>query len=182
LKETQVKRFWFAVLLIVAVGAAASPQSPYVGEDSREVKALSPQEMDDLLNGRGMGLAKAAELNQYPGPRHVLDLAKELKLTAEQRTQTKAVFETMAAEAKSFGARLVELERDLDRRFAERTIDAKSLGLLLSKIGELQGLLRSVHLYAHIEQRSLLSHHQIQHYDELRGYGEAHATRPGHSH
>jgi hypothetical protein len=129
-----------------------------------------------------MGLAKVAELNQYPGPRHVLDLAKELKLTAEQRTQTKAVFETMAAEAKSFGARLVELERDLDRRFAERTIDAKSLGLLLSKIGELQGLLRSVHLYAHIEQRSLLSHHQIQHYDELRGYGGAHATRPGHSH
>jgi hypothetical protein len=31
-----------------------------------------------------MGMAKAAELNGYPGPRHVLDLSPELHLTDAQ--------------------------------------------------------------------------------------------------
>jgi hypothetical protein len=36
-----------------------------------------------LLKGDGMGFAKAAELNGYPGPAHVLSVAKELNLTDE---------------------------------------------------------------------------------------------------
>ena len=32
-----------------------------------------------------MGLALAAELNGYPGPSHVLELADKLELSAEQR-------------------------------------------------------------------------------------------------
>ena len=33
---------------------------------------------------RGMGYAKAAELNSYPDPKHVLELSKELDLTKRQ--------------------------------------------------------------------------------------------------
>src|ERR1043166_1905183 len=44
--------------------------SPYAGQQSREIKSLSDQEIDGLKNARGLGLAKAAELNGYPGPRH----------------------------------------------------------------------------------------------------------------
>ena len=37
-----------------------------------------------------MGLAKAAELNHYPGPAHVLTLATELALTPDQKARTDA--------------------------------------------------------------------------------------------
>lgn len=53
--------------------------SPYAGQESREIKALSPDEIAALRKGDGMGFAKAAELNGYPGPRHVLDLAAEFR-------------------------------------------------------------------------------------------------------
>jgi hypothetical protein len=80
-----VKNLVFGVIMsIVAVAAAANTDSPYVGQETRDIKALSQQDIDDYLNGRGMGYAKAAELNHYPGPRHVLDLAHTLALTPEQ--------------------------------------------------------------------------------------------------
>src|SRR5215510_12326186 len=73
----------FAVLAIVAATATSSAQtvSPYTGQEQRAIKALSDEEIRDLLEARGMGLAKAAELNSYPGPLHVLQLANELELS-----------------------------------------------------------------------------------------------------
>ena len=32
-------------------------QSPYLSQEHREIKALSPQEISDYLSGKGMGLA-----------------------------------------------------------------------------------------------------------------------------
>ena len=61
--------------------------SPYSGLETRAIKALSDSQIADLKAGRGMGLALAAELNGYPGPMHVLELADELVLSVEQRTQ-----------------------------------------------------------------------------------------------
>ena len=57
--------------LILAITTGA--QSPYAGEESRAIKSLSASEIQALRQGHGMGYAKAAELNHYPGPRHVLD-------------------------------------------------------------------------------------------------------------
>ena len=57
---------------------------------TRPIKALSDDQVADLKNGRGMGLALAAELNGYPGPAHVLELADKLALSADQRTQSAA--------------------------------------------------------------------------------------------
>ena len=54
--------------------AADMPTSPYAGQQNRPVKALSPEDIAALRNGEGMGMAKAAELNGYPGPAHVLAL------------------------------------------------------------------------------------------------------------
>ena len=60
-----------------ANGAALGehPLSPYAGQQTRAIKALSPEDLAGLLNGEGRGMAKAAELNGYPGPVHVLELA-----------------------------------------------------------------------------------------------------------
>ena len=75
-----------SLVVIVASAASATAQttSPYAGQQQRTIKALSDQEIGDLLEGRGMGLAKAGELNSYPGPLHVLQLA-EHATGAEQR-------------------------------------------------------------------------------------------------
>ncbi len=68
----------FALCLSPSLTLAQSGHSPYVGREQREIKSLSPGDIQMYLQGHGMGMAKAAELNHYPGPKHVLDLAKEL--------------------------------------------------------------------------------------------------------
>ena len=100
-------------LLFFTVPAAANAPSPYVGQEQRAVKALSQQEIDDLRNGRGMGLAKAAELNSYPGPAHVLELQRELGLTARQIERTTALHHRMSAEAKALGEAILQREAGL---------------------------------------------------------------------
>ena len=105
---------------------AASPApSPYAGEQSRGIKALSAQEVEALLAGQGMGFAKAAELNGYPGPAHVLELAGDLELTGDQRRLTVELFAAMEREAVLVGRELVDAERRLDRLFAERSVEPR---------------------------------------------------------
>jgi hypothetical protein len=65
-----------------------------------------------------MGLALAAELNGYPGPYHVLELADKLELSADQRVSIQRLFDSMKAEALPLGAKLIEQEADLDKQFA----------------------------------------------------------------
>src|ERR1051325_7248711 len=144
----------FVFAVIALAGCAASPPAPYAGQQSRDIKALSEREVDDLLAGRGMGLAKAAELNGYPGPAHVLELAAQLELTSEQKTKTEALFETMQARAIMLGKELVQEERALDRLFASRTVSSVTLENVLARIGRLQGQVRRVHLAARGKSRS----------------------------
>jgi hypothetical protein len=59
------------------------------------MKALAPERIEDLLMGRGAGHALSAELNHYPGPKHVLDLATELPLTPMQQQQARDSFAAM---------------------------------------------------------------------------------------
>ena len=157
----------------------------YAGEERREIKSLSTDEIEQLLQGHGMGLAKAAELNHYPGPRHVLDLGAQLELTPAQRTATEAAFRRMQDEAVRLGKQIVERERALDAMFAKGEIDAEKLRAATSEIAGLQGNLRAAHLTAHLEMRRLLSPQQIKKYDELRGYagtGKQTPASPQHNH
>jgi Spy/CpxP family protein refolding chaperone len=158
-------------LVLLAGSASSNAQSPYVGQELRDIKALSPQEIADYLAGKGMGLAKAAELNGYPGPAHVLELAVQLELTAEQRAKTEALQQQMQSSAVTLGKALVEEERALDQLFASRTVNATILANALARIGRLQGQLRQVHLEAHLEQTALLTPQQVARYSQLRGYG-----------
>ncbi len=173
-------------LLALWVGLSAvayaqeAKQGGYAGEERREIKSLAPEEVEQLLNGHGMGLAKAAELNHYPGPRHVLELAAELQLTPDQRARTQATFTRMRDETIALGRRIVERERALDAMFAKGDIDAGKLRAATAEIARLQGELRAAHLAAHLEMRRLLSPQQVKKYDELRGYANGH--KPGRQH
>jgi len=150
--------------------ASANQASPYVGQEQREIKSLSPDEVKDYLAGKGMGLAKAAELNQYPGPVHVLELASQLNLSAEQKARTQALFNDMQAKAVHFGRMLVEEERNLDTLFSSKTITPATLATSLKRIGMLQAQVRQAHLEAHLAQAGILSPAQAAKYVELRGY------------
>jgi Spy/CpxP family protein refolding chaperone len=167
-----IRMAFFASLIIVATTATSSAQttSPYAGQEQRTIKALSEEEIRDLLEARGMGLAKPAELNSYPGPLHVLQLANQLGLSDAQRKATDSLYATMRERALSIGRQIVEAERTLDRAFANAAIEPVTLRSQLRAIATLQGELRAVHLEAHLAQRSLLTPEQIAQYDVLRGY------------
>jgi Spy/CpxP family protein refolding chaperone len=168
-------KVWVAVVLLLAAGSAVAQQhqhghSPYPGSQTRSIKALSGQQVADLRAGRGMGLALAAELNGYPGPLHVLELADRLELTAGQRGQVQQLYDAMKSEAIEAGERLIADERELDRQFAEGTMKPTTLAALTARIGETQGQLRAVHLKYHLTTAELLTPDQKRRYAELRGY------------
>jgi Spy/CpxP family protein refolding chaperone len=145
------------------------------------LQALSPDAIQGLLEGRGMGLAKAAELNSYPGPKHVLEMADSLKLTPEQRAAVQKSHDEMKATAVALGKEIVDLERQLNHAFASTTIDARRLAELTSSIAERQGKLRYAHLAAHLTTRGELTPEQIKAYDLARGYGsDKPAAHTGH--
>ena len=120
---------------------------------------------------REWSLAKAAELNGYPGPAHVLELASQLSLTPEQRSRTEALFASMESKAIALGRALVDEERRLDQLFATKTVTAEELARSLGTIGALQGKVRGAHLEAHLTQAAILTPEQNARYARLRGYG-----------
>jgi hypothetical protein len=165
-----------AVIVLFAGSAQAQHHelkhdpSPYAGMQSRAVKALSDQQIADLRAGRGMGLALAAELNGYPGPMHVLELADRLGLSGEQRRAVRQLFDAMQAEAIAVGEKWIDGEATLDRAFKDRTITPQRLAELSAAIGKAQGELRAVHLKYHLTTAELLSPDQTRRYSHLRGY------------
>ena len=169
------------VALLIAVPVHAADM-PYAGQQSRPIKALSDDDIAALQNGEGMGMAKAAELNGYPGPKHVLDLARQLQLTDGQWRGVQAIFDRMSAAAKPLGGKLIAQEQALDQLFAKGDITPDRLVVATAAIAELQGRLRSVHLAAHLETRALLSPDQIARYQQLRGYGDQQAPAQQHRH
>ncbi len=168
------------VLASLVLLSSASAETPYAGMQTRPIKALSEQQIADLGAGRGMGLALAAELNGYPGPAHVLELADKLELSTNQRTRVQGLFDSMKAEAIPLGSRLIAQEADLERQFANRTVTPETLKVSTAAIAETQGALRDTHLKYHLLTGEILTPHQMMRYAELRGYeGEVH---PHHHH
>jgi Spy/CpxP family protein refolding chaperone len=161
----------FVVMLVVpALTLAQHIHSPYVGQEKRAIKALSEEETQALLSGQGMGLAKVAELNHYPGPRHVLESVPQLQLSEAQRAQTQQIYDRMHQEAVHLGALIIDKERELENLFATEAVNSNNLPSLAKQLAQLQGELRLVHLQAHVEMKRVLSREQIDTYDVLWGH------------
>lgn len=160
---------------------------PYAGQERREIASLSETDVDAILAGRGWGLAKPAELNGYPGPAHVLELAEELALSDAQRAQVQAIFNEMEAAAKTAGAAYVESEAHLTEVFRMGHASPERLDVLLAASADALARLRMVHLAAHLKVTPILNEEQKQKYARLRGYddetgGHGTAAHGGHSH
>jgi hypothetical protein len=133
--------------------------------------ALSPEEVEQYRAGAGMGYAKAAEHNHFPGPMHVLELAGPLALSVEQRTATERLMQAHKAEARALGAKLVAAEQALEQLFRGGGVTDTELQKAVGEAARLQGQYRLSHLETHRRMRALLSEEQVRRYDTLRGYG-----------
>lgn len=151
---------------------------PYAGQDQRQISSLSAKDIAALEAGEGWGLAKPAELNGYPGPAHVLELAGELDFDATQDRAIRAEFASMRNEAKMLGRALIEAEAALDDVFRGGSAHPDALRASLADIEGIRTRLRESHLAAHLAIAPLLTEAQTRQYAELRGY---HAGRTDHS-
>jgi Spy/CpxP family protein refolding chaperone len=159
-----------AVLAAFFASAASAQHSTYAGQEKRAIKALSDDEIRQYRSGAGMGYAQAAELNAFPGPMHVLELADKLTLSPEQRAATRRLMDEHKAEARAIGAKLVEAEAALDRLFVSGRVDEAVLAGQVRRVAAVQGEYRLSHLATHRRMQALLTAEQIRRYGELRGY------------
>jgi Spy/CpxP family protein refolding chaperone len=153
--------------------------SAYVDLLETEIRGLSPEQIETYRTGGGGGMALPAELNGYPGPRHVLDLVDDLELTDDQRSQIQALYDEMLPEAIDLGNQILAAEAELELAFRERNIDEAILENQLVAIGELQAQLRFVHLRTHLATIDVLTQHQVVVYNSLRGYDIENPHRHG---
>ncbi|MEJ6393149.1 hypothetical protein V8J82_07785 [Gymnodinialimonas sp. 2305UL16-5] len=169
----------FALLIVVfpAVVLAqthdvthGSTPSDDAGEETRLIKSLSEQDLEEIQRGGGWGLARAAELNGVPGPTHLLELAEPIGLTEDQRDGIEAIQVQMQADAIAAGERFIAAEQALDAAFQRGAPDAETLERLVIEAGEARADLRLVHLNAHLLTLPLLTDAQVSQYSVLRGY------------
>ena len=153
-------------------GSQGSETSAYAGEETRLIKSLSEQDLEEIARGGGWGLARAAELNGVPGPTHLLELADEIALTEQQRNDIQAIRAQMQADAITAGEHFVAAEHALDAAFQRGAPDVEALERLVAEAGQAQAALRFVHLNAHLLTLPLLTDSQVRQYSVLRGYSD----------
>lgn len=169
-------RLTLSILLFALTAAPSiaeeshSHSSKYAGEEAREIKSLSNDDIAELRRGGGWGLAKAAELNGIPGPAHLLELQGEIPLNAAQVNAITALRDRMRAQAIAEGEVLIGLERELEHGFRQGNVTAESLRQMLEGIAASRARLRFIHLSTHLETPKILTAHQIKRYNSLRGY------------
>lgn len=178
------RRFAAAFLLVLfavtaqSVRAQAPPPQPQhqhspagVGSQPGAAEAAHhaflEQERIAIARGEGFGMARVADRNGYPGPKHVLELKAELKLTPEQQSAIEGLFARMHEQALSHGKEVLQAEARLDQMFAEGRPEAE-LREQVERIAALRARLRWVHLSAHLAARGLLTPGQLVAYRHLR--------------
>ncbi|MDO8532453.1 MAG: hypothetical protein Q7T26_09900 [Dehalococcoidia bacterium] len=161
----------------VAVLEHSATASPYARGDAYPgVQGLTPQEVRDLREGNGMGLARAAELNGYPGPKHLLDMQTQISLTPEQRDTVSRLYARMKERTTALGKRVLVEEARLEEMFRTRTATPEALAAQVRVVESLRGELRLAHLATHLETLPLLTQAQVVRYNAMRGYGAAPAA------
>lgn len=167
------------LLLVLALCIPASTMAqhshgatPYAGMQSRAIKSLSDNDINELRRGGGWGLALAAELNGMPGPAHLLELKDKIALTLDQAAKTQTLLDEMRKSAIATGERLIAAEKALENAFAAGKVDEPSLRRLLAEAESARTELRFIHLSQHYKTVQFLRPEQIKRYNILRGYAE----------
>jgi hypothetical protein len=158
---------------------------PYAGQQHSSILGLTEEEIASYREARGMGLARPADINGYPGPLHALEQADALALSDEQRRSIQSLYDQMRTEASSLGAAFLGQYGDLEMAFRNGTVTPEVLSERTGEIGRIEGALRATHLKYHLATRAILTPDQIGAYVKLRGYANEGAPmehRPGMEH
>jgi len=173
-QSTMTLRKFALIGLLLPVAAYAQhaehQQHQNTDHQGQHTSSLSADDITGLQEGRGMGMARPAELNGYPGPLHVLELADALGLTMDQRMEAQRLREALLAKAQPLGAQIVERERRLDMMFVQQRADREMIEAATAEIGLLRAQLRAVHLNAHVGMYAAMTSGQRDRYANLRGY------------
>ena len=105
----------------------------YEGFETREIKSLSEQDIEELRRGGGWGLALPAELNGQPGPAHLLELQEELNLSKEQVEAISSIIDEMRTAAIVAGEHFIASETALSNAFADSGLSEETLRGLLAE-------------------------------------------------
>src|SRR5881397_1627045 len=160
-----------AAVVLAALAAIAWAQHGHgsAGVEGHQVAQACATEFEKVVSdGRGFGLAFAADQNGYPGPMHVLELRDRLKLTADQAAKMQELMHAMFAESRPRGAWLLEAEAKLRRLFADRTADEAAVRAAVREVERARSEVRLVHLLTHLKTRDLLTEDQRRVYHEAR--------------
>ncbi len=134
------------------------------------IKALSDDVLGGYYYGSALDMARAAELNHYPNPEYVLQLETQLKITPAQRQILASIAGSTRGQAMQAGLSVIEMEAAIDSIFAMGKAKEyqANVSSLVNDISRVQGVLRFLHLNAHIETRDVLTSEQIALYEKLR--------------
>jgi Spy/CpxP family protein refolding chaperone len=165
----------FPLALAVAVATGGSVAAQHGGHSQHgggQAHHLVAQRCIDEFNtvvgeGRGFGMAFAADQNGYPGPMHVLELKDVLKLTPAQETRARELQAAVLAERPK-SQRLLEAERRLERLFADRAATEANVRATVAEIERARTEVRLVHLLTHLRTRELLTEEQRRVYHSAR--------------
>ena len=160
----------FAIASTPALAQHTHGITPHAHGQSAAVPSLTADEVRELRNGEGMGLARAAELNHFPGPKHILEFMSELDLGSAQIERIETIHGKMRAQAIAKGEDILKAELRLADLFASGQPTAAEVRRITERLGAMRGRLRAIHLLAHIESAHELTGEQIERYDRLRGY------------
>ena len=139
------------------------------GAQGHQVAQTCASEFEKVVGeGRGFGLAFAADQHGYPGPMHVLERKDRLKLTADQEAKARELMHAMLAESRPKSARLLDAEARLRRLFADRAADEAAVRAAVADVERARSEVRLVHLLTHLKTRDLLTEAQRRTYHEAR--------------
>jgi Spy/CpxP family protein refolding chaperone len=142
--------------------------APAGGTGHQRAEACAQEFESVVREGRGFGLAFAADQNGYPGPLHVLELKDRLALTPEQQSRMQALMDGMFAQARPAGVRLLEGEARLRALFAEGRTDEAAVRAVVAEVEKRRSEVRLVHLLTHLRTRDLLTEQQRAAYHAAR--------------
>src|SRR2546422_551302 len=162
-----------ASVMVVLTGAAAVALAQHghggAGVEGHQVAQACATEFEKVVGeGRGFGLAFAADQNGYPGPMHVLELRDRLKLTSDQEAKTRDLMHAMFVESRPKSASLLDAEARLRRLFADHAADEATVRAAVAEVERARSEVRLVHLLTHLKTRDLLSEDQRRVYHEAR--------------
>jgi Spy/CpxP family protein refolding chaperone len=135
--------------------------------DMKQHHACLEEERASIERGEGFGMAMPADHAGYPGPRHVLDMAADLKLSSDQRASIQKIFDTMHEKAVVRGKELFESEARLEQMFRDGRPEA-DLREQSFRVDSIHAELRWIHLSAHLAAQKILTTEQIAQYTRLR--------------